>query len=346
VAQKIELHIENPCQENLNKMTTTDRGVFCSSCSKEVIDFSLMSNDEILQQFKNYTGGGCGIFRGDQLGRPLTGTPRRSIAWKYAWQLLIPAFLLTRQAKGQTQTVIAGTVAKRPVTTVKDYSPHKRDHADKMLGLAQVKGIVLDSNTRQPVSNASIGVPDYGIVGFTDSSGRFAVTIKPGSHELTISSAGYRLNNYKLNENHGAGELIIEMLPDIKELDGVTVTGYGGQRLVGAIAGGISIIRKDSIWAKTKELFTFSKPAVKIFPNPVRRGASFRVKVDLPAGKEYTLELIDMNGNRVAGKKIMIQYKNQVVEQEAGEQLAAGTYVVRITDSSGTGVQSLKLTIQ
>lgn len=345
MAQKIELHIENPCQENLSKMTATDKGVFCSSCSKEVIDFSLMSNDELLQQFKNYKGGGCGIFRDNQLGRPLTGTPRRSFAWKYAWQLLIPAFLLSRQAR--SQTIVMGKMAKKQVTVGKDYSPHKENKAGKIPGLVNVNGIVLDSNTRQPVSNASIGVADYGVIGFTDSSGRFAITIKPGHHELTISSAGYRLTNYKLNENLGAGELIIAMQPDVKELDGVVVKGYGRSTSVHIVAGGLSIIRKeDSVWAKAKELFTFSTPAVKIFPNPVRRGSSFRLKVDLPAGKEYTLELIDMNGNRITNKRIMIQYKGQVVEQETGAHLAAGTYVVRITDSSEALVQSSKLIIQ
>ncbi|MFT5777201.1 MAG: hypothetical protein ACI837_000132, partial [Crocinitomicaceae bacterium] len=41
------ISIENPCSEDWSKMTATDKGAFCQSCSKEVIDFTGRAAPEI-----------------------------------------------------------------------------------------------------------------------------------------------------------------------------------------------------------------------------------------------------------------------------------------------------------
>lgn len=41
--------IPDPCSENWNEMTPTEKGAFCQKCSNEVHDVSQMSNDEIFQ---------------------------------------------------------------------------------------------------------------------------------------------------------------------------------------------------------------------------------------------------------------------------------------------------------
>jgi hypothetical protein len=42
-----QIHIPNPCHEDWSKMTPTEKGAFCSSCKKEVLDFTKSSNEEI-----------------------------------------------------------------------------------------------------------------------------------------------------------------------------------------------------------------------------------------------------------------------------------------------------------
>ena len=39
--------IENPCTEDWDKMDQTSVGKFCSNCSKNVIDFSKLTDSEI-----------------------------------------------------------------------------------------------------------------------------------------------------------------------------------------------------------------------------------------------------------------------------------------------------------
>ena len=68
------LYIPKPCHEDWNKMTPTERGKFCSACSKHVIDFSLMSDTQILNILSNQSGKVCGRFDAAQLERPLVET--------------------------------------------------------------------------------------------------------------------------------------------------------------------------------------------------------------------------------------------------------------------------------
>ena len=53
--QKLQLSIPEPCHENWQEMTPTQQGRFCKACAKEVIDFSMMTDTEVL----NYFAGLC-----------------------------------------------------------------------------------------------------------------------------------------------------------------------------------------------------------------------------------------------------------------------------------------------
>lgn len=66
----IDLSIASPCSEDFNSMTPTARGAHCSSCRKEVIDFTAWSDEQLIGFF-NSGGSVCGRLRDDQLGRSL-----------------------------------------------------------------------------------------------------------------------------------------------------------------------------------------------------------------------------------------------------------------------------------
>lgn len=66
--QKFKIAIPEPCQENWDKMTPNENGRFCISCSKTVIDFSIMSDNQIQDFFiKNQGKNICGRFKNKQL---------------------------------------------------------------------------------------------------------------------------------------------------------------------------------------------------------------------------------------------------------------------------------------
>lgn len=47
--QKIQIAIPEPCQENWQNMTLVEKGRFCSSCQKTVLDLTQLSDNEIIK---------------------------------------------------------------------------------------------------------------------------------------------------------------------------------------------------------------------------------------------------------------------------------------------------------
>ena len=66
----LSLSIKNPCAENWQDFTSVDRGSFCNSCQKTVVDFTNKSDAEVFSYF-NLTEKTCGRFRIDQLNIPV-----------------------------------------------------------------------------------------------------------------------------------------------------------------------------------------------------------------------------------------------------------------------------------
>jgi hypothetical protein len=66
----LKISIPTPCQEDLGQMDKTEKGRFCLSCQKEVIDFTKMTDEDILVYFEKKKMGEskvCGTFRLDQV---------------------------------------------------------------------------------------------------------------------------------------------------------------------------------------------------------------------------------------------------------------------------------------
>jgi hypothetical protein len=63
MGRNLQLRIKEPCHENWEKMEVGEGGRFCGACSKVVVDFSVMSDREILQ-YLSRTRGRCFTRRG------------------------------------------------------------------------------------------------------------------------------------------------------------------------------------------------------------------------------------------------------------------------------------------
>lgn len=65
----MKLVIDNPCHENWDAMTPNEKGAFCLSCQKTVIDFSLKTIEEIKDFFVALPQAEsvCGRFKEEQL---------------------------------------------------------------------------------------------------------------------------------------------------------------------------------------------------------------------------------------------------------------------------------------
>lgn len=100
----MKIQLTCPCSEPLDKMKPTSNGSYCNRCNKEVIDFSNMSDSEILSYIQKF-GLSCGQFRDDQLERELhpTKTKKKLNLLYYLPVLLALIFKAPKVAAQHTQ---------------------------------------------------------------------------------------------------------------------------------------------------------------------------------------------------------------------------------------------------
>ena len=65
--QKTTLSIKTPCSEKFGNFLQTEKGGFCTTCQKEVIDFRNWTDEALANYFKNTTQKNCGFFMVDRL---------------------------------------------------------------------------------------------------------------------------------------------------------------------------------------------------------------------------------------------------------------------------------------
>jgi hypothetical protein len=93
IENKLKISIPTPCHENWNAMTPTEKGRFCDSCSKVVVDFTKMNAPQIQHYFsENKNQNTCGHFKKSQLNATFDiAIPRSVLRKKRSFQ---KAFLL------------------------------------------------------------------------------------------------------------------------------------------------------------------------------------------------------------------------------------------------------------
>ena len=67
----LQLHIPTPCHEDWTKMAPAEQGRHCTACQKTVVDFTGMSDTEIIRHMAHARSGVCGRLAPDQVHRNL-----------------------------------------------------------------------------------------------------------------------------------------------------------------------------------------------------------------------------------------------------------------------------------
>ncbi|MCT2562196.1 TonB-dependent receptor plug domain-containing protein [Chryseobacterium herbae] len=80
----MKIIIPKPCHENWEAMTPEEKGRFCSVCSKTVRDFTIASDQEIIEIFSHSSEDICGNFNASQLNRDLNYSFINSLFAKFA----------------------------------------------------------------------------------------------------------------------------------------------------------------------------------------------------------------------------------------------------------------------
>jgi hypothetical protein len=234
MSKHIQLSIADPCHESWDNMTDAEKGRFCGSCQKQVIDFTNMSDSQLAAFFKKpSTGSVCGRFYEDQLDRSIE-IPKKRIPWvKYFFQFVLPTFLLSAKAVGQDKPktraaaktaeaaprncdmilgnlmpvqkvrLIGDTTVYQPTQDSKNtiaLSPAKLKPVSQIVSPVMIHGIVLDENNN-PVPFASVMIKGTKMGTMANEAGVFKIekSLCEKGPALQISSAGYEETEIPMN---------------------------------------------------------------------------------------------------------------------------------------------------
>jgi hypothetical protein len=159
-------------------MGENGKGRFCAHCSKTVIDFTKLTDNEIIKILETSSGKLCGRFSDQQLGRIIEAEKSANNSKFYkilAGVLLIGGILRSSSVSSQTPTkteIVSSNDYKSGTIQANATNSTKEDSLKNV-----VRGIVLDSAKREPLLGVLIRIKDSKIGTLTDKEGRFSLKI-------------------------------------------------------------------------------------------------------------------------------------------------------------------------
>lgn len=350
----LQLSIAEPCHENWQNMTPQEQGRFCGSCRKTVVDFTMMSDQEVLNYFLKADHNVCGRMAEDQLNKELKITGRtKRFSWAYVWNIIVATFLITK-ADAQVNEKPA-----KPVEIVDE------DH--RIMGVVAYKlpknvkntgspvvvsGIIVDETNDEPMTGASIRVKGTGGGCMADTTGRFSLKMeKKDDVVLEFSAIGYETQTRQMDEFANLHDIQVSLKPLYTGLKDVEVIGFGRSRKLVGYVGGIGVryttTRAEAIKRNINDWVpTALKKDIKAYPNPVVRGNSLQVSLSLKQAGAYKLEVLNAAGQVMQVQPLLMQTKEQVIDLHTQADWSAGIYWLRISSPGIKNVYQSKLLIQ
>ena len=114
-----------------------------------------------------------------------------------------------------------------------------------------VNGVVVDAETGEPLSGATV-LPQGSTSGVaTNLDGQFSLTVADNVKAIVISYIGYETKTVKAGQ-----DMKIELVAGANVLDDLVVTGYGSAKKAGSIVGSVTVVGEKQFQKLTTPSFT------------------------------------------------------------------------------------------
>jgi hypothetical protein len=339
----IQLTIDTPCNKNWDAMQPAEQGRFCNACEKNVIDFTGMNNNEVYKTILKNDANICGRFNNSQLQQSLPLETEKRQRWhNYFFSFLVPALLFSRQA-----------VAQQKIGKVKATQPTVNTARMGLVAYAPVQnqfsfsGVVKDAATNEIVANATVQVKDgTGVI--TDTAGKFLLAAKTGQRKITIviSAIGFANREIEVSipvDGFAIANEIISLHKFATTL-GEVVVNSGDYRVT---KGAMICVTTIKTYRVTAARFKSAiNDSIKIFPNPVQRGASFSVALKLKPANNYTLQVVDVTGRLVLQQQINATAKLVTQNIQSSERWSSGVYFIRVIGNGNQLISASRFVVE
>lgn len=143
-----------------------------------------------------------------------------------------------------------------------------------------IKGVVIDNDTKEPLTGAAVLVNGGKHSTITDIDGNFRISTELESAQLVVSYVGY--SSKTIGWNKDMQELTVALVNSIQDLDEVVVIGYGVQKK-SDLTGSISSIDADDVSAmpvtNVVQALQGRAPGVEVVQNSGAPGSSTSIRI-------------------------------------------------------------------
>ena len=218
-SSKYTIRIDSPCHENWHQMSDAEKGKHCAACNKNIIDFSILTDAEIIQYIEsNKEAEMCGRFNTSQIERPLLlqdpifNMPRYNRL--FAGLLTISTIAFTaachnyqpqenkHEVKEENLLGVIG-IDKNDIKLVKD--DNSLMHDSKIAKNIIFKGKVIDMHSNKGIPNVIINFNDSSLIFKTDEFGHFKKEIPTNlvktTNKIIVTASLYNLEELNLSKN-------------------------------------------------------------------------------------------------------------------------------------------------
>lgn len=204
MSKSVTINVPKPCHESWYNMTPKEQGRFCGACQKVVVDFTSMSDKEMLDHIsKAAEQSVCGRFANDQLKRKVEAPAnKRKFSLAYVWNLLMASVLFFESCN---DTTTGKVVCEKPavqqgaiedsakVTVAVNVDPIP-------ILIPEIKGKILNEGSGLPVAGAHVRIAGNKQKTVTDSQGRFSLSVEnSNSVILEVSAENFYTKTVQLN---------------------------------------------------------------------------------------------------------------------------------------------------
>lgn len=341
--KKIQLSIPTPCHENWQGMTPNEQGRFCSSCQKTVVDFTNMTDSQIITFFKEPKASVCGRLHPDQMDRDIV-QPAKRLPWiRHFFTMAIPAFLWSLKSSGQTTRIgrvapvascapaFKGDTIITPATKITDPGRSLQGMAGELMirteTISEITGQVIDTEG-QPLPYASVQLKGEKRYVQADSTGKFFLK---GKHlrgkVLVVSYVGFQ-----------SAEAIVSS-------SFISVTLSRPLYLGEVVTSGAIVRKAPKRIPLMKQLIDTAFSRFSIYPNPASNHSILTIHTQKLEKGTYVISLINSGGEVVYNEQKKIEAKEQRLTLSL-QSMAAGTYYVSFFNTKTAKSYSEKLIVE
>lgn len=119
----------------------------------------------------------------------------------------------------------------------------------------EIKGVVIDGNTNDPIIGATILVENTSIGAATDIDGNFTLNVPESAKTITVSYIGFTSRSMSFSPQRLNDFRVIQMFEDSEMLDEVTIVAFGKQKKESVIAS-IETVRPSELKVPSSNLTT------------------------------------------------------------------------------------------